>query len=287
MKLAYLVLAHNNLEQLALLVNTLAHPRVSFIIHLDSKIEVNLEALRGSFAPNANVFFLDYRIAINWGGNTMLEAIISLIIESLNHDNYDYVSLISGNDFPIKTSEEILNFLSSNKGTEYIAYHKLPFENWPDNRGQDRYHYYWLIDEIGFNESRLFVEAQREENSIRQFPAKMVAYGGSMWFTITTDCALYIYSSLKKNPKLLSFFRYVMIPDEMAIQTIILNSKFKKKVENNNLRYIDWSAKKTHPKTLTIEDLPAIQKSGCHLARKFDLIKDKEIIEQLVKSLNC
>ena len=54
----------------------------------------------------------------------------------------------------------------------------------------------------------------------------------------------------------------------MYLQTLLMNSK-EMRINDRNYRYTDWSASTMHPKTLGMDDLPALLESPCHFARKF------------------
>jgi hypothetical protein len=285
MKLAYLILAHNNFEQLTLLINQLTHPDVSFFIHIDSKVDDSVVQNLVESISNENTHFLEYRVKINWGGFSIFKAIHDLITKAIGHNKYDYLSLISGQDFPIKSNKKIIDDLSYNLGKEFISYHPLPYKNWAGNGGLDRINYFWLIDDLGWQNAHVFATNQFLGKATRQFPRGLAPYGGSMWFTITTECATYITHYLSNNPDVLVYFRYVMIPDELIIPTLVLNSKFKDKVINDNLRYADWSTGAPHPKTLTVSDLPNLIASSAHIARKFDDTIDKKIISKVIENL--
>jgi hypothetical protein len=66
------------------------------------------------------------------------------------------------------------------------------------------------------------------------------------------------------------FCRKTPIPDEMYFQTLLMNSKGMR-INERNYRYTDWSVTTTHPKTLGMDDLPALLASPCHFARKFSI----------------
>ena len=82
--------------------------------------------------------------------------------------------------------------------------------------------------------------------------------------------------------------------DEFAIQTLIMNSDFRKSLyepENNlsaNLRLLDFSRGNGYgsPHVYTIDDLPEIQDTRNLIGRKFDENYDGKIVKHILKSLN-
>jgi hypothetical protein len=283
MKLAYLILAHGHFEHLIKIVDILASEDVTFFIHVDRQVAVDQAALKSQFSAKANVHLLEGRLQIHWGGYSMVEGILHLLNTAVQQGQYDYLSLISGQDFPIKSNQSILSYLKEHSGNEFIEYYSVPdySKRWDANGGIDRFSYFWLIDDLGMGRSHMFVEAQRLEGRKRSFPEGWQPYLGSMWFTITYACAKYICDFLEKRIDISVFFRLTCIPDELLIPSLLLNSPFKKAIINNNLRYIDWTDGGSHPKTLTVRDLESIKSSNRHFARKFDYKIDRQIVSML------
>lgn len=283
MKIAYLILAHGHYEHLTRIVNSLASYETTLFIHIDSRAEISYETLKSQFSDKAEVYFIDEPIQINWGGFSVVQGILKLLSTAIQKDHYDYFSLISGQDFPVKNNQSIHSFLEANSGAEFVNYYPLPdFSKLPDsNGGQDRYDYFWLMDELGFEPARVFVKVQHIEGIKRTFPDKWQPYGGSMWFTITQACAIYICEYLRSNPAIILFFKHTLISDELLIPSLLLNSPFSNAIINNNLRYITWTPGSPHPKILTMEDFPGIQESNCFFARKFDYAIDRQIVNKL------
>lgn len=68
----------------------------------------------------------------------------------------------------------------------------------------------------------------------------------------------------------------------LFFQTILLNSeKLRKKIINNNIRFIDWISGPTYPRILTKEDLKKIIGSECIFARKIEQNEELDLIELL------
>ena len=83
----------------------------------------------------------------------------------------------------------------------------------------------------------------------RQFPLDLNLYGSSdsSWWVISAGAAKYLVNFVESNPKLNRFMQFTWGADEFLIATVLMNSPFKDKIANNNLRYIDWSEGGTHP----------------------------------------
>jgi hypothetical protein len=118
---------------------------------------------------------------------------------------------------------------------------------------------------------------------VRKFPLPYAMYGGprAMCMTLSKDCVSYVVDFIESNKKLRRFLRYTWGADEFVIPTLIMNSKFKPTVTNNNFYYIDWSNGGASPKTLTSADYNFLLASDNLLARKFDIKLDSEILDKL------
>ncbi|ATP55362.1 hypothetical protein CPT03_02225 [Pedobacter ginsengisoli] len=293
MKIAYLILAHQNISQLALLIDLLTYENHNYcFLHLDARVysPSAIKQLKKE-TKSKNWHSITGRSYINWGGFSMVEATLNLLIDALNFKTkeFDYVSLHSGMDLPIKNNQQIEKYLITNHGKQFIDYFELPnYKNWGGNGGLDRVNYYWLIDELGVIEAQKIVDAQKAikmEKPQSGFSAKI--YGGSQWWTITSDCAKYIINFLNDTPRFYHFFKYAYIADELFFQTIILNSPHKHQVENNNLRVIDWKSGPNYPKIFNINDIENLEFTTSLFARKFDVRYDEQIIVYLKNKIHA
>lgn len=116
------------------------------------------------------------------------------------------------------------------------------------------------------------------KRNISDFPP---FYYGSALFSITHNTMEYILHYLQKNREFYDFIQNSYCIDEIVFQTIILNSELKNKIENDNKRFIDWSARKASPKIFTLEDFDRLVNSGKLFARKFDSNIDNKILNAL------
>jgi hypothetical protein len=115
----------------------------------------------------------------------------------------------------------------------------------------------------------------------RKFPLDVKLYGSSnsSWWILSFDAAEYLINFIDENVKLNRFMQYTWGPDEFLISTILLNSPFRERIINNNLRYIDWSKGGAHPKILSKDDLQNLIKTDKFFARKFDINIDPDILD--------
>ena len=67
------------------------------------------------------------------------------------------------------------------------------------------------------------------------------------------------------------------------MQMLIVKVGLLERVQNNNLRYIDWENCKDNPKVLLIEDLSRILASSDFIGRKFDIDEDSVVVDKLLR----
>ncbi|GHV09035.1 hypothetical protein FACS1894160_4300 [Bacteroidia bacterium] len=188
MKHAYLLLTHKNPTQLVQLISALQAENSYLFIHVDGKSTKVYNALQCLIELPRNVFICEERKNVSWGGFSQVEATMQLINMLVNSNiNPDYVHLISGQDFPLKSASEIDNFFAQNNGKNFLNYFTLPCEHWARNGGLDRLLYTWNID--GGN-------GEKSEPT-EPFPENIQPYGGSQWWSLTMDCINYLFETCR------------------------------------------------------------------------------------------
>ena len=225
-KIAHLILAHNNPGQLTRLINRLAHPDADIYIHLDGKAD-DVPFLPVLKIPN--VYFIQNRTKVYWGSYSIVQATINSFAEILNAKNkYDYINLLSGNDYPIKSTRQIHEFFTHHPDRIFMEYVTTDSDWW--RTIETRVTKYHLTD---FHFPGAY-QVQLLLNKIlpkRTLPKSLVFAGRSQWLTLTPASAQYVVNYLRDNPKIRKFFRLTWGSDEIAIQTILYNSPFKNQIE--------------------------------------------------------
>jgi len=280
MKLAHFILAHNKPEQLSRLVNRLAHPDVYIFIHIDKKADI--VPFQQVLAETNNVLFVANRIDIIWGSYRMVEATIEGFKQILAYPvPFDYINLLSGQDYPLKPASDFLSFLQDHPDKAFMETQDI-FSVWKEAIPRlTRYHLVSL---------RIPGKYQLEKiiNRIvpkRKIPEGIIWVGRSQWFIFKPVHAAYCIEILSRNTSLQRFFKYTWGSDEFVFQTLLYNAEFKKNIVNKSYRYIDWSEGEPNPKTLKIIDFPFIAESDAFFARKFDQDSDAIILDEIDKRL--
>lgn len=279
MSFAYLILAHKNPSQLLKLVQALDSKECVFIIHLDLKSAVKpFIRLFEDFTPG-KVFFCPDRKNVFWGDYSMIEATMSLIQFFVKmRIMVQYVHLISGQDYPLRSNDKILSYFEKNNGKNFMDFFLLPDQRWKDG-GLERFKQYI------FEDKNTIIQEQCGYDTIKKvkayLPPGVELYGGSQWWSLHIDCIRFIEKEYKNENILFDFFKKTSIPDEMLFQTLILNSPYKSFVINDNLRYIKWENQEWHPAILTQTCYDELVSTKKLFARKFEPEEDSQIFNQL------
>lgn len=286
MKHGLIVLAHGNIPDL---VDVLAQfgPDCVAYVHIDRKVQVSGDDIR-LLKEQPNVRLVSRCYAVNWGGLNIVKAILLLVREAVKDPKIGYLHMITGTDRIIVKPSEFMAFFARNAGTEYLLHFPLPTPYWP-NGGFDRLARFDPIDVFNVRTARgkrsrnFLLHVQQRLGLERRIPADFPPlYGGSMSWSLTRELMLHVLAELDRAPAFLRRFKFTYCPDEIALQTLIMNSPFATRVENNNLRYIDWTRKKNaQPYVLDLDNWDAMTGSGMLFARKIDRPFSDELIERL------
>jgi hypothetical protein len=279
LKSVFLILVHANSGQLKRLIEKLSID--GSIIYLQVDLKTNI-SLFEEYKNYSNVIFIKKRIKIAWGGYSQVQGMVNSfkeIIPSLQSDQY--LSVISGQDYPIMRNEEMNNFLHMNQGKAFMEYY-LIHDEW--KAGVKRLERYDFSD-FSFPGMATLEIKMNAWLPKRKPPKDLIYVGKSSWFTLTMEHLQYIVDFLEKNHSIKNYFKLTWGSDELVFQTILYNSKYKEKLVNNNLRYIDWSQGLARPKILDITDAEHLKQSGKFFARKFDEKVDSEILDWIDANL--
>lgn len=278
MKVAVLILAHKNLDQLRLLISSL-NADFDIFVHIDKKWNVPIADLNKEYTNV--VFFSEYEVA--WGSSNIMLATISLLQKAHNKGPYDYYMFISGQDLPLQKNESIIKTLENLNGASLIKYQQLPRPAWALGGGFDRMYYYWEHDvnsEILKFGLKVVRKMQRILHLKRPLYPLKAYYGHSMWFTLHNDALEYVLKFLKENPRYTTRMKFTTLIDEVWIGSILLNSDIK--VKNDQSSFVNWTTGPEFPRTLRSVDFEGLQQQECMFARKFDINVDEEIIHKIL-----
>lgn len=272
MRFAYLILAHNNFEQLKLLIKALDYQGNDIFIHLDKKLgNVNLCQFE-NITSYSKVIFLDDRVDVAWARVSIVEATLKLLERAIQ-GNYDYYHMLSGVDFPIKKNSYIQNFFRENCNKEFVGISPY-FNDKLFSQRVGRYHW------INGNKIRKYKLWSYLNSCLIYMQAILNIYhyksverfkGGPAWFSISNNLAIDL---INKERDLLKGYKYTLYPDELFLQTFIWNSEYRNHLNKGEddymacMRKIDW--KRGKPYTWKLNDYEELKAAPHLFARKID-----------------
>ncbi|WP_308698218.1 beta-1,6-N-acetylglucosaminyltransferase [uncultured Thomasclavelia sp.] len=286
MKIAYIVLCHKNVQQINKLLDLLYDEESAFFIHIDKKANIQKSI---HVKPNIHILPNDKRIDIKWGNISMIEATRNLIEAVFDDDKkYDYIWLMSGQDFPLRSKEDIKEYLEQNKGKNFIEiideknidYKRLLKRN-------ELYYPEWIMKMTLWSRilkiAYMIITGGLTKTLFlkRKNVLGVKYYFGSQWWVLTYDCLVEMYKNIDL---FLIYYKNCLVPDESLFQTLFMNSNYKDTCMDK-LTFVDWDGQMNHPKTFKIEDYNQLKTVDFLMARKFDENIDNEIIDKLFNEL--
>jgi hypothetical protein len=261
-------------------VSRLTDDDVAFYVHVSGRTSPETYgAIRTTVDDAADVHWLP-RIRTYYGGFSLVESLLVGMREIAQaNPQPDYTILLSGQDYPLKPPAGIVEFLARGGGKSFLHHFSVPTDEWRDeNGGLDRIQY-WHFERIAYRTRQLRIPFVK-----RRFPQGFQPYGGSAWYALSADCLRYVADFAAQNRSFVRFFKHVFIPDELIVQTIVLNSPLHDDVINERIHYIEWPGG-ARPRTFGKEDFAKLAASDRPFARKFDVKHDSEVLDLLDRGI--
>ena len=306
MKFAYLVVTHKDPEQFIRLLQAIDSAESVFYIHVDKKVSIEPFKKVEDFIDPEKITWLK-RKSIIWAGFNMIRATLEGIREILKStDQLSHITLLSGQDYPIKPIQAYHDYLIANQGKDFIETSAMPRPGWQSG-GMDRILYHHIIFpkfrlaypllsylnvKLRYREGGLFdlykkvvAFLPKQKDFPRKFLKDTLPFEGSQWWTLSISSAKNIIHFLDTDKQFYNYFKYTHVADEIFFPTLVKNNSINAagNIVNNNLRHIDWNSDTGHPRTLDESDYNILAGSNDFFARKFD--KDSEILNLIDKEL--
>jgi hypothetical protein len=317
----YLITSHRNPEQVYRLARTLRRgsPRAPIVIHHDrSRTELDPHGL----GALGNVHLLPFSVPVEWGGMSIVEMNLRSFRWILRHVDFEWLVLLSGQDYPIKPLGEVE---AAMRGSDRDGFLEKPAvvtnEIPPGDRRYIRYsftfryfyRYFTLPRWPGY--SRLPARVRRSLSGalwrvlprfqqllfLHPMPAGANArlgfrrfrtpfgemfqcYKASPWFTLNRRAVARLVASGWRERELWRYYRRTAIPDESYFQTILFNDP-SFSFHDDNMVFSKWNPGSGSPEVLTGADVPEAIASGKFFARKFDVDVDASALDELDRYL--
>lgn len=145
--------------------------------------------------------------------------------------SWDFVINLSESDYPVKTVNQLVEFLSANKDKNFVKSHGREVQRFIQKQGLDK----------------TFVEcdAHMWRQGDRKLPWGIQIDGGSDWVALSRPFVEYVASKESDElvTGLIKVFQYTLLPAESFFHTALRNSKFCNSYVDNNLHVTNWKRK--------------------------------------------
>lgn len=280
--LCYGILAHDSAPATIRLIEAVDEPTTIFIVHVDAKYEDTHEALKQYAATRPKIKVLDhpYRVRVNWGGFSMVNATMQLFHFADQLDFTHFVHIAS-TAYPIASNRRIRNTLASYpKDANFMHVILRPARPHPSI-----WNYYIECDDRLHRIYRLTPLTKETHNA--------EVYTTSQWFIISRDFVRYFANPEPGSflAQYLEYVEHVVVADESFFGTVLRHTPFCNKHHNWNflhLHFDEWENERDlksrderkcvmpdpnhcgrSPTTITLDYLDILELSGDLFARKF------------------
>lgn len=245
-KIAILILAHKQPEQLLRLVRTLDDKRFDIYIHIDKKKDES--QFSTILRHNPNIHFANTRIETYLNDFSLVDATMSLVKSALSNSaaHYKYHILLTGQDYPIKSTDYIYRHLLDNYPTCFIDSYPVKKKgdstpsNWTEHLGHDYFsqHLRRLAIKTVGNKTYFSRAGKLIKIPIKGYDAfgslllgsprrrisrlKTFTYSAGSHFWILPDTAInHIVAVYDRHQTLNNIFRHSPAPEESYFQTAL------------------------------------------------------------------
>lgn len=223
-------------------------PRNDIYLHIDKKVKNFDFDYFQKLANQSSIYYVD-RSDVRWCDFSQVKCELKLLKDSSKR-GYQYYRLISGVDLSLKSNDEIHNFFNEHQGKEFVHFTSFEDAKKVEYRVEN-YHFMNVSPRIRSYIDKALKFVKKFKNIERPWDLTRPIRYGSNWFSITHELALYIISEEEWINK---YFHHTLCPDELFLQTLVLNSKFKDNIYYNgmdddyiaNMRFVDWSRGNPH-----------------------------------------
>jgi len=299
--IAYLIVSHKLPRQVLRLVSTLrlGSPDSHIVIHHNPKgVALDRSALAALDARQ-----IEPATPVLWGHISHLIALLRCFSWLLTHTTFDWLVLLSGQDYPVRPLADIERDLATANVDAFIESHACPR---PRGRQIDefamRYHFRWRqvppwvthmractpwtgvvrVRSLPRSGSWLGVRARRSP-----FSDSFVCHVGSDWFTLSRRALESLNDFNLLRPDVLEYYGHTLMPTESFLQTVLANQPGLRLAADSR-RFTIWDEPPaTAPRILGAPDLAALVESRCDFARKFDESVDRTVLDELDRRIGA
>ncbi|XP_060945302.1 xylosyltransferase 2 isoform X2 [Limanda limanda] len=232
-RVAFVLMVHGRaVRQLKRLIKAIYHRDHFYYIHVDKRSGYLHREVLQIAQQFPNVRATPWRMITIWGGASLLKAYLRSMQDLLSMMDWkwDFFVNLSATDFPTRTNDELVAFLSQHRDKNFLKSHGRENARFIKKQGLDR-----LFHECDNHMWRL---------GERSIPEGLEVSGGSDWFALTRRFVEYVINSQDDLVTgLKQFYSYALLPAESFFHTVLGNSHMCDSLVDNNLRVTNWNRK--------------------------------------------
>ncbi|VDN13234.1 unnamed protein product [Dibothriocephalus latus] len=122
--LAFTIVAHRNVRQLARLLRMIHRPANFYCIHIDRRsapvFSQAVEGIATCFGSNVHVVPTESRVAVTWGDATVLKPQLLCAEMALKQSGWRYLLNLAGEEMPLRTNLELIAAMQALNGSNLV-----------------------------------------------------------------------------------------------------------------------------------------------------------------------
>ena len=298
MKIAYVLLAHNQPRQLLRLVKALEETG-DFYIHIDKKS--NIREFQEVFSGKPSVHLLEKRVNVTWAGFSMVRGYMLLLEAALASERqYDRFVMLTGQDYPLMSNAEIVETFRQNQGVEYVMAYNIMTSTVPTDKNKLLKRWYldnpfrtrFLQRAYKSLMYHIFTKPFSKKELRVSFKGELVdPYFGQMLSAFTREGAALLVDTYLNDKKYNKSMKTAFAAVELYWQTIIFNSELRKNTVQNGeeheiTEHFGWAPLHYHhydvdTSVFTEEDFDELKNSGYMFCRKMVVGKSESLMDKI------
>ncbi|CAG5103746.1 Oidioi.mRNA.OKI2018_I69.chr1.g917.t1.cds [Oikopleura dioica] len=218
--LAYSLVLHKNPGQAERLLRAIYSPDNVYCLHIDAKapedVFEDFEALASCFP---NVFLAKKRESVYWASYERLQADLNCIEELLQHEvQWRYLINLCGEDFPLKSNSEIVNYLKSLYPRNSIESYSMSLA-W-NSKKKKRYEKHWELRQYYSDKSEYSLHPRMTDQDKIPPPGDIEIFSGMAYNFFTREFIEWARED-EEVGELIEWSKDSFSPDEFIWATIL------------------------------------------------------------------
>lgn len=241
MSICYVVLAHAKPLLLAGLLHALDEPGNRVVVHVDARTDI--DPFRQAAPDSERIAWVDDRVRPYHHGWGIVDATLRALRLGTQAGADRYV-LLSGDSYPLRSSEYIAEFFARRPRTEWMNLLPLPAPQvLKDLDKLRRYHIHHdprgsQLIAFGAKAARRLVPRRNWKRAL----GDLAPYCGSQWWALSADAVAHLLAQIDARPEYVRFCHHSQTPDEHFFHTLLANSPLHPRIRPS-VMFADFSVR--------------------------------------------